>query len=49
MKINEEVIFNRLPQNYFMEDNEQKDLNVVLSNIKEMREGFVEYMALSNF
>jgi hypothetical protein len=33
MQFNDEMIYNRLPQNFFMKEEEHKDLDMVLSNI----------------
>jgi hypothetical protein len=39
--MNEEAIFNRIPETYFAHDEEQSDLNIAMADIKAMREGFI--------
>ena len=47
--VNQQVVYNRLPQNYFMQDaEEQMDLDMAMSDIKRMREGFVTYVNEQN-
>ncbi len=43
------MIINRLPKNFFLkEEEEQKNIDTLAQNIKQMREGFMEYMNESN-
>jgi poly(A) polymerase Pap1 len=47
-RINEDVIYNRLPKNFFVQEEETKDLESVLSSIKQMRQDFIGYVSESN-
>ena len=43
------MIYNRLPKNFFVkEDEEHKDLNGVLTSIKQMRQDFLGYLTENN-
>lgn len=42
--INEQVIFNRLPQNYFIQEDEPDDVMMAQSQLQHMREGFINYV-----
>ena len=42
--MNDQIIFSRLPKDYFMQSSEQLDLDAAVADIKKMREGFVSYM-----
>ena len=47
--VNQQVVYNRLPKNYFVQDaEEQMDLDMAMSDIKRMREGFVTYVNEQN-
>lgn len=47
MPLDDQIIFSRLPQNYFMQEEDQKDLNAAMFDIKKMREGFITHFAAS--
>ena len=45
LQFTEDVIYNRLPKNFFVQEaEEQFDLGEVMANIKKMRAEFVGYM-----
>ena len=41
----EQVVYNRLPKDYFMQDAEEHvDIDIAINDIKKLREGFVSYV-----
>ena len=41
----EQVVFSRLPKDYFMgEAEEQMDIDIAISDIMQMRQGFLSYV-----
>lgn len=49
VQYNDDMIYNRLPQNFFLQDQEYKDLDVVIANIKNMRQDFMQSMNDNHF
>jgi len=44
-KLKEQVVYNRLPKDYFMADAEdQMDIDIAVNDIKQMRNGFISYV-----
>jgi hypothetical protein len=49
LNFNDEMIYNRLPKNFFAkEDEEVKDSNQVISTITQMRKDFIGYINENN-
>ena len=41
----EQVVYNRLPKDYFMQAAEdQMDIDIAINDIKKLREGFISYV-----
>ena len=44
--MDEQFVYDRIPRDYFMQDVEeqQMDIDIAINDIKQMREGFIEYI-----
>ena len=43
--VTEQVVYNRLPKDYFMQAAEdQMDIDIAINDIKKLREGFISYV-----
>ena len=44
-QISEQVVYNRLPKDYFMQAaEEQMDIDIAINDIKKLRQGFISYV-----
>ena len=44
-QLTEQVVYSRLPKNYFMsEAEEQMDIDIAINDIKQLRQGFISYV-----
>ena len=44
-QLTEQIVYSRLPKDYFMEDaQEQVDVDIAINDIKQLRQGFISYV-----